>query len=83
MRTGLQWLKARAKTHGKQHAKDILILCLSPEQFISKGFTDILVSKPFVDCLCSIGVDEIHLLGANISWCSNSCPDIQLLVYKF
>jgi superfamily II DNA helicase RecQ len=42
--------------------EDITILCLSPEQLISKGFTDLLVHKPFADWFCSLGVDEIHLL---------------------
>ena len=42
--------------------EDIAILCLSPEQLISKGFADLLVHKPFTDRFCSLGVDEIHLL---------------------
>lgn len=47
------WIKARV---------DVSILCLSPEQLISKGFADLLEHKPFADRYCILGVDEIHLL---------------------
>ena len=54
--------------------EDVAILCLSPEQLISKGFTDLLVHKPFADRFCSLGVDEIHLL---YSWGQSFCVSLQ------
>jgi superfamily II DNA helicase RecQ len=47
------WVKARA---------GIAMLILGPEQFISKGFRDLLAFEPFYDRVCVLGVDEIHLL---------------------
>jgi len=38
------------------------MLCLLPEQLISKGFADLLEYKPFWKRFCALGVDEIHLL---------------------
>jgi superfamily II DNA helicase RecQ len=46
----------------KTAQEEVAILCLLPEQLISKGFADLLVHKPFADRFCSLGVDEIHLL---------------------
>ena len=42
--------------------KDVSMLCLLPEQLISKGFADLLKYKPFWKRFCTLGVDEIHLL---------------------
>jgi hypothetical protein len=38
------------------------MLCLSPEQLISKGFADLLKHKPFCNQFCALGVDKIHVL---------------------
>jgi superfamily II DNA helicase RecQ len=42
--------------------EDVSMLCLSPEQLISKGFADLLDYKPFWNRFCALRVDEIHLL---------------------
>jgi superfamily II DNA helicase RecQ len=42
--------------------KDVSMLCLLPEQLISKGFADLLEYKPFWMRFCALGVNEIHLL---------------------
>ena len=42
--------------------EDVSMLCLSPEQLISKGFADLLEYKPFWKRFCILGVDKIHLL---------------------
>ncbi|KAJ6623005.1 P-loop containing nucleoside triphosphate hydrolase protein, partial [Mycena sp. CBHHK59/15] len=47
------WKKARA---------GIAMLILGPEQLISKGFRDLLACEAFYDRVCTLGVDEIHLL---------------------
>lgn len=47
------WITAR---------EDVSMLCLSPEQLISKGFADLLEHKPFWNRFCALVVDEIHLL---------------------
>lgn len=47
------WLTAR---------EGVSMLCLSPEQLISKGFADLLEYKPFWNWFRALGVDEIHLL---------------------
>jgi hypothetical protein len=47
------WLTAR---------EGVSMLCLSPEQLISKGFADLLEHKPFWNRFRALGVDEIHLL---------------------
>jgi superfamily II DNA helicase RecQ len=47
------WLMAR---------EGVSMLCLSPEQLISKGFADLLEHKPFWNRFRALGVDEIHLL---------------------
>ena len=33
-----------------------------PEQLMSKGISDLLKHKPFLNWFCALGVDEIHLL---------------------
>ena len=38
------------------------MLCLSPEQRMSKGFSDLLEHKPFWNQFCALGVYENHLL---------------------
>ena len=58
--------------------EDVSILCLSPEQLISKGFTDLLVHKPFTDQFCSLGVDKIHLL---YSWGQSFHISLQQIGY--
>ena len=40
----------------------ILVLCLSPEQLILKGFADLLEYKPFWKQFCALGVNKIHLI---------------------
>jgi superfamily II DNA helicase RecQ len=57
---------AEARSHGSNlwelvH-EHVTMLCLSPEQLASKGFSDLLEHKPFSDQFCALGVDEIHLL---------------------
>ncbi|KAJ6496218.1 P-loop containing nucleoside triphosphate hydrolase protein, partial [Mycena sanguinolenta] len=48
------WIKAR---------EGISMLILGPEQFISKGFQDLLKFERFYDRVAALGVDEIHLLS--------------------
>jgi superfamily II DNA helicase RecQ len=59
----------------KTAQEEVAILCLSPEQLISKGFANLLVHKPFADRFCSLGVDEIHLL---YSWGQSFRVSLQL-----
>ncbi|KAJ7792475.1 hypothetical protein B0H14DRAFT_3499209 [Mycena olivaceomarginata] len=47
------WIKARA---------GIAMLILGPEQLISQGFRDLLAFEPFYNRVCTLEVDEIHLL---------------------
>ncbi|KAJ7708138.1 P-loop containing nucleoside triphosphate hydrolase protein, partial [Mycena rosella] len=47
------WIRART---------GIAMLILGPEQLILQGFRDLLAFEPFYNCVCALGVDEIHLL---------------------
>ena len=49
----------------------VTMLCLSPEQHMSKGFSDLLKHKPFWNQFCALRVDEIHLLYYLV-WASKS-----------
>src|ERR1700675_2273041 len=42
--------------------EDVSILCLSPEQLVSKGFVDLLEHSPFWKRFCALGVTSIHLM---------------------
>ena len=57
---------AEARSHGSNPwelaREHVTMLCLSPEQLMSKGFSDLLEHKPFWNRFCALGVDEIHLL---------------------
>ena len=77
----VNWISA-ARDKGddlwKTAREEVTVLCLSPEQLISKGFADLLVHKPFADRFCSLGVDEIHLL---YSWGQSIRVSLQQIGY--
>ncbi|KIY43250.1 P-loop containing nucleoside triphosphate hydrolase protein [Fistulina hepatica ATCC 64428] len=47
-----------------KHARsdEVVALCLSPEQLVSKEFEQLLNDKDFVNSICLWGVDEIHFI---------------------
>ena len=57
---------AKAHSHGSNlwelAHEHVTMLCLSPEQHMSKRFLDLLEHKPFWNRFCALRVDEIHLL---------------------